>query len=318
MLLAGLALLLAGAAAAANGGFTPVTPESPNAKGINTSYYLILALTGAVFLLVEGALVVFIVRFRSRGRGREVEGPQIRGNTQLELIWTVIPVLILAAIASFVFVKLPGIKNVPSASAAGGRLEVRVEGHQFYWQFVYPNGVIAVDRLRVPLGQVVKLDITSPDVNHSWWIPALGGKLDAIPGRTNRTWFRAEKLGVYRGQSAEFCGIQHAAMTATVEVLPKTDFERWLARQAAAQKAGASALGRETFAGVCAKCHNLRGPSLIGPSLAGSALLNDAKGITELLRNGGIRMPAVGKDWSNAQIRAVIAYLRKAGAPSGG
>ena len=313
-----LGLLLSGAAAATNGGIAPPGPRSPNAAGIRDSYWLILGITGGIFLLVEGLLVLFVVRYRGRGRARDVEGPQIRGNTQLELIWTVIPVLILAAIASFVLYKLPGVKNVPSARAQGGRLEVKVEGHQFYWEFRYPNGVVAVNRLRVPTGRVVHLSVTSPDVAHSWWIPQLGGKIDAIPGRTNHTWFRIRRPGAYKGQCAEFCGIQHAAMLATVEAVPKSDFEQWLSAQATAQAAGTSDLGRATFTGVCATCHGFRGEGFIGPKIAGNPLLNDRRGITTLLRNGRGKMPAVGQTWDDRQLNATLAYLKRRFAPKGG
>jgi heme/copper-type cytochrome/quinol oxidase subunit 2 len=158
----GLLLVLAGAAAAANGGFSPVAPRTPNGERINDAYWYIFGFAAFVFVVVEVALVVFVVRFRSRGRGREVEGPQIRGNTNLELAWTAGPVLILAAIAAFVFYKLPGIKNVPPASAGSTQLRVKVEAHQFYWQFDYPGGAISIDRLVVPQNEVVRLDVVSP------------------------------------------------------------------------------------------------------------------------------------------------------------
>ena len=150
--------------------------------------------------------------------------------------------LILVAIGSFVFYKLPGIEDVPSASAQGGRVDVRVEGYRYYWNFTYPNGVIAVDNMRAPVGQTVKLDVSAPDfdVIHSWWIPALGGKFDAIPGTTNVTWFNANAPGIYRGQCAEFCGIQHANMRASVEAMPREEFDAWLEREADAQAAGTS------------------------------------------------------------------------------
>ncbi|MGB2953010.1 MAG: cytochrome c oxidase subunit II [Gaiellaceae bacterium] len=315
-------LVVAGAALGGNGGTGPPTPESPNAQGISSTYWLILGITGGIFLLVESMLLLFVVRFRARGRPREADGPQIHGATRLELIWTVIPVLILAAIASFVLYKLPGIKNVPSAKAQGGRLEIRVEGHQFYWQFRYPNGVVAINRMRVPAGENIRLTVVSADVAHSWWIPRLGGKLDAIPGRTNHTWFRARRPGVYTGQCAEFCGIQHAAMLATVDALPKGEFASWLAGAATAQAAGASDLGQQTFTGVCAPCHGDRGQGFIGPKLAGNPLFNDRAGITALLRNGRFTsasrfMPAVGKTWDNRQLVAAIEYLRRRFAPKG-
>src|SRR4029077_18361193 len=143
----------------------------------------------------------------SRGRNRSQEGAQIHGASRLELSFTIVPVLILAGITAFVFVKLPTIKDVPEATAGSKPIEIRVEGHQYYWQFVYPDGQIAIKTMVVPVGQVVTLDVVSPDVIHSWWAPALGGKIDAIPGRTNHTWFKAEKLGKYEARWAGFCGL---------------------------------------------------------------------------------------------------------------
>ena len=183
------ALALSGAAFAGEPGFTPVEPASPNAERINQSYLWIAIFTGVIFVIVQGTLVWFIVRYRADRRPRDMDGAQVHGNTNLELAWTVAPVLILVAIGSFIFYKLPGIEDVPAAD----RVEVTVEGHQYYWNFIYPNGVIAVDRLRAPVGQTTRLEVTAPDygVIHSWWIPALGGKFDAIPGRVNETWFSA-------------------------------------------------------------------------------------------------------------------------------
>jgi len=316
--LAGIALIAAGGAAAAKGGFSPVAPRSPNASRIETTYWLIFGFTAAIFLLVEISLVVFILRYRSRGRPREVEGPQIRGHTRIELVWTAVPALILAAIAAFTFYELPGIKNVSSAGAAN-TLDIGVQGRQFYWQFTYPNGVIAVDHMRVPAGRVVKLDVTAPkfDVIHSWWIPALGGKLDAIPGNTNHTWFGPSPVGTYKGRCAEFCGLLHADMSADVQVLPAAQFDSWLADEARAQTEGTSDLGRRTFEGVCAKCHGFQGQGGIGPALAGSPLLTDKKGLTTLLENGGTQMPAVGRDWSARQTDALFAYLGRTIAKGG-
>jgi cytochrome c oxidase subunit II len=314
MLPAVAALAAAAPALAGNGGFAPVPPESPNAQGIQTTYWVILAFTGFIFVLVEGSLIYFVFRYRRRGRPIEAEGPQVRGHDRLEIAWTVAPVLILAAIGSFVFYKLPGIQDVPSATAAGGeRLEIRVEGRQFYWNFRYPNGVIAVDRLRVPVNRVVRLEVTAPthDVIHSWWVPALGGKFDTIPGKVNETWFQAEEPGLYRGQCAELCGVQHAAMLNAVEVLPESEFDRWLEEQAGEQDnpQRETALGRATYRGVCAKCHGFEREGLIGPPLTEAAVAN-TDAIEQLLREGRGQMPAVGRGWDDAQVEALIAYLQ--------
>jgi len=307
-----LALAVAGAAEADNGGFTPVAPHSPNAHRINTTYYFILGFTGFVFVLVEALLIVFVVRFRSRGRGRDVEGAQIHGNTSIELAWTVAPVVILALIAGFVLYEIPGIKNVPSASA-GDSLRVKVEAHQFSWQFDYPEGEVSINKLVVPANAVVRLDVVSPDVAHSWWIPALGGKIDAIPGRTNHTWFKTGRLGTYAGQCAEFCGLQHAMMRSTVQVVNTGAYRSFLT----AHRPGSRKVGDEVIDGACATCHGDKGQGLVGPKIAGSPLIDDRVGLTTLLRDGREPtrtidgMPAVGKTWSNAELNAVIAALKQ-------
>src|SRR5438874_4812103 len=191
-----LGLVLAHVALAGDpAGLSPRGPDSPQATRIEDIYWLLIAITGAIFILVEGALIVFVVRFRNRGRSRDLEGPQIHGATRLELIWTAIPVVILAALVTFVLVKLPGINHVDSAQARGKPLEVTVEGRQFYWNFVYPNGVIQVQNLRIPAHRPITLRIVSDDVDHSWWIPPLQGKLDAIPGHTNYQHFLADRQG---------------------------------------------------------------------------------------------------------------------------
>ena len=307
----GALLVFAAPALAGNGGLAPVEPASENAQGIRDAYWLILIITGAVFVIVETTLVVFLVRYRRRRRARDAEGPQIRGNTNLEIAWTVVPVLLLAAVVAFIFTKLPVIEDAPAASAADS-LTIRVEGHQYYWLFRYPDGQIALDNMVVPVGKVVTLDVTAPDVIHSWWIPALGGKIDAIPGRTNHTWFRAERAGTWSGRCAELCGAQHALMTASVTAVSAAAFGEFLATHAASSKA----VGKETFEGVCAKCHGLKGQGTEeGPAIAGRAF---DRVTASLIMNGGTRMPAVGSDWSNEQIEATIAYLNKAiGAQSG-
>ena len=314
------ALLFSSTANAGNGGFAPVDPVSPNAERTEDAYYLIAAFAIFVFLLVTVPLVIFIVRFRSRGRARTVEGPQIRGNTSLELAWTAVPVVILAIVAGFVFYKLPGITSLASAEGAT-ELEIGVEGRQFYWQYTYENGVIAIDRLRVPVDRVVRLEITAPehDVVHSYWIPAIGGKFDAIPGETTELEFKAEKEGVYPGQCTEFCGLQHGVMTASLEVVPAAEFDRWLQGEAQAQETGESELGQATFAGACAKCHGMQGEGLIGPALAGNPIVEQRDAIEEVVRNGRGEMPAVGRGWSDRQLDALFGYMRRElGGESGG
>lgn len=318
---AGLVLLGAAAVPAAlgdNGGFTPVAPASPNAEGIRDSYVFVSVFVLAIFVLVESLLIAFIVKYRRRKRGRFEDGAPIHGATRLEMLWTVIPVVILFLIGAFVFIELPGIKNIPSASA-NGRLEITVTGRQYYWQYEYPNGVIAIDTMRAPAGVPVRLEVTAPDTDviHSWWIPALGGKIDAIPGTVNETWFEVEDPGTYTGQCAELCGLEHANMLASVQVLPEAEFAAWLEQRHTEQAAGSGELGGEEWQGVCAKCHGLAGEGGIGPKIAGSIVLADPAAVENLVRNGRRTMPAVGSGWTSEQVDALASYLKE-NPPSGG
>jgi cytochrome c oxidase subunit 2 len=296
-------LATAGAAAAANGGFTPQFAHSPNAHRINTAYWVILVFTSVIFVAVEGALVLFIWKYRRRDRPRTADGSQVHGNTRLEVIWTVIPVVILAVIGVVVFYELPGIKNAP---AAANPVRITVEGHQYYWQFDYANGARSINDLYVPANEVVLLTVKSYDVVHSWWIPQLGGKIQAIPGKTNHIWFKADRVGTYYGQCAEFCGLYHEAMRARVIATSAADFRTYTSKTAA------SALGRAEFQGSCAVCHGMQGQGGYGPALASDPLLTQAASLANIVRNGGVKMPAVGDSWTNAQMTALIQYAKSA------
>jgi cytochrome c oxidase subunit II len=290
-------------------GLTPVDPDSPNTERIEDLYWFISFWAALVLLSVAVPLAIFVLRYRSRGRSRAVEGPQVHGSTRLEIAWTVVPVVILLIVTVFTFYKLPGITL--DAEAGEDVTRIRVEGRQFYWQYRYPNGVIAIDTLRVPADRLVELEITAPenDVIHSYWIPDLLAKFDAIPGRTIETAFRGEP-GTYRGQCAEFCGIQHAEMLATIEAIPADEFDAWLSEEARRQETGGSDLGEQIFSGACAKCHGDQGQGLIGPGLSASTVSN-AAAVEEIVRNGRGKMPIVGEEWDDRQMKALTDYLRE-------
>jgi cytochrome c oxidase subunit 2 len=234
-----------------------ISPEhaggSRNADGIHTLYTIALVIGALIFVLVEGVLVTSLIRFRRR-RGGPAPA-QIRGNTPLEVGWTLGAATIVVVLAALTFAYLGDIKN-PEASATnvargdagihlaslhqsavpGGKgLQIRVNGQQYLWRFDYPgkDQVFSYHDMYVPVGTTVTLRITSSDVVHSWWIPKLGGKADAVPGHTNDTWFRINKAGTYEGQCAELCGDGHADMRARVIALPPDQFKTWMARQAA-------------------------------------------------------------------------------------
>jgi cytochrome c oxidase subunit 2 len=243
-----LAVALLAPAAVWADALTPESGGSPNADAIDSLYKLVLYVACAVFVAVEGTLVYSLVRFKA-GRGRVAA--QIHGNTRLEIGWTVGAVLILVVLTVITFVKVGTIVNPapagsvsasvgPNASvmAAVGQpppgtraLRIEVSGQQYIWRFRYPSGVFAYEELVVPADTTVLLNIVSQDVAHSWWIPKLGGKADAIPGYTNHTWFRISKPGVFRGQCAELCGRNHGDMTAHVRAVSPARFRVWLAAQ---------------------------------------------------------------------------------------
>jgi cytochrome c oxidase subunit II len=233
---------------------------SPNADDIAQLYLLILVMAAVVFVAVEGLLIWFMVKFKAR-RGRVAA--QIHGNTRLEIGWTIGAAVILVFITAVTFIKLPGIKdpavsdidaqgNPVAANALfastdqqpppkGKVLRIVVDGQQYVWRYQYPaqgdKTVFAYEEMVVPVGMTVLLTITADDVVHSWWIPELGGKMDAVPGYTNKSWFKATKPGVFKGQCAELCGRNHANMTAQVRAVPFDEYQQWFDQQAADIKA---------------------------------------------------------------------------------
>jgi cytochrome c oxidase subunit 2 len=237
--------------------FTPQSGGSPNANEIDSLYKVVLYVALVVFLLVEGGLAYALIKFRAR---KGAVPAQIRGNTRLEVGWTVAAAVILVGLAVLTFAKLGNIQDPPNSgpggvvASGGGRLvasaerrlppngkslNIKVIGRQYIWQFVYPGASepdglgapYSYEEMVVPTNTTVTLDIQSSDVVHSWWVPALGGKFQAVPGYHSYTWLKALKPGVYRGQCALICGRGHARMIATVRAVTPPQFEAWLANQ---------------------------------------------------------------------------------------
>ena len=236
------------------GFITPESGGSPNADQIDSLYKIILYIAAVVFVGVEGALVYSVFKFRAK---RNPVAAQIHGNTRLEIGWTVGAALILVVLTVVTFVKLPSILNPPNSTATGSflsasvnepappngkKLTICVQGRQYIWRYTYGNGCLdnafasklpySYQQMVVPAQTTVILDIQSTDVIHSWWIPKLGGKVDAVPGYTTYTWFKAPSAGVtYRGQCAQLCGRQHAYMTAQVKVVSPAAYTAWASTQ---------------------------------------------------------------------------------------
>jgi cytochrome c oxidase subunit 2 len=265
-----LALLAAVAAIAALLTLAPsaladvFTPESgggsKNAEDIDSLYKIVLYVSIPIFLLVEGVLLYSLIKFRQRRGGPEPV--QIRGNSGLELGWTVGAAVILVTVATVTFLYLGGIKNPPASGPDGlaqgvqvasidqpeppaGKskpLTIQVNGQQYVWRYQYPGGAFSYYEMIVPTNTTVVTKITSSDVDHSWWIPKLGGKMDAVPGHTNETWFKVTKAGVYRGQCAELCGQGHADMRARVRAVSPQQYTSFIQRKQREIKAAQTGL----------------------------------------------------------------------------
>jgi cytochrome c oxidase subunit 2 len=238
--------------------FTPQSGGSPNANHIDSLYRITLYVALVIFVAVEGGLLYALIKFRAR---KGAVAAQIRGNTRLEIGWTIGAAVILTALAVLTFAKLSSIQNPTNSGPEGAALandggvvyasskrklppngkalNIQVIGRQYIWQFVYPGASepdglgapYSYEEMVVPTNTTVSLDIVSSDVVHSWWVPALGGKFQAVPGYHNYTWFKVTKAGIYRGQCALLCGRGHARMIATVKAVPPAQFEAWLSSQ---------------------------------------------------------------------------------------
>ena len=232
---------------------TPKSGGSPNADAIHSLYKIVLYIAAVVFVVVEGALVYSVFKFRAK---KGAVAAQIHGNTRLEIGWTVGAALILVVLTVITFIKLPSILNPPNTSADGyltasltqptppnGKtLTICVQGRQYIWRYTYGNNCnngafdfklpYSYTEMVVPANTTIDLTIQSTDVIHSWWVPSLGGKVDAVPGYTTYTWFKAPHAGsVYRGQCAQLCGRQHYAMIAFVKVVTPQQYSAWLESQ---------------------------------------------------------------------------------------
>lgn len=206
---------------------TTLDPHSEFGRAIDYLWRELLTLGTIVFVLVETALIVTLVKWRRReGRG---EPKQVHGNTTLEITWTLIPAVVLASIA------VPTVRTIfkTEAKAVPNALQVEVVGHQWWWEFRYPQlGITTANELYLPVGKTVNFALTSKDVIHSFWIPELAGKRDVITNHTNYLWFTPESTYAWNGFCAEYCGSSHANMHFRVFTVTQPEFDAWAAHQA--------------------------------------------------------------------------------------
>ena len=239
-----------------------LNPAGPEARQIDDLWWLVFWIATAIFVVVETALIYIVVRFRRR-KGEDRPVKQVHGSTKLEIIWTIVPAVLLAAIAIPTVATLLDLRSEPEPSE--NALQIEVTGHQWWWEFSYPEyGFTTANELHIPAGRQVYLTMSSADVIHSFWVPQLAGKRDLVPGRETNLKIEADEPGLYLGQCAEFCGLAHADMRFRVFASTDAEFETWaLAQQqpASLPTEGAAAAGWETFSVVCASCHTIGGTS---------------------------------------------------------
>ena len=290
----------------------------------------VLEITGAIFLVVGGLLAYAVVRFRDRGdKDDDREPAQIYGSTQIELAWTVIPILIIVVLFLTSARMIFAIQDATKPLAA---LDVTVVGHQFWWEYRYPKlGIVAANELHVPLSNTSHptptfLKLLSADADHSFWVPQLAGKTDLIPNHPNDMWIDPLQPGLYVGQCAQFCGVQHANMLLRVYVDTPEQFAAWVANQA---KPGVQdstvADGRRVFeTQACMNCHTIRGTAATGrfgpdlthlmsrDTLASGVVPNTTENLRQWIKSPdsfkpGSLMPAM--QLNDGQLDEITAYL---------
>ncbi len=242
-------------------------PHGPAARMIHDLSWLVLGICAGLFLVVEGMIFYGVLFYRRKKNDQSKDEPrQVYGSNPVEIAWTIIPLLIVFVLA---LTTVRTIRSIELTEAPAGALKVVAIGHQWWWEYRYlddsvPGGeVVVANELHVPINRPVWLRLESADVIHSWWVPALAGKMDVIPNHTNHTWFTAETEGLYLGQCAEYCGNQHAGMLLRVIASKPADFDAWLQTQVAPTvNDTAVAIGRDIFQEyACSNCHTVKGVS---------------------------------------------------------
>jgi cytochrome c oxidase subunit II len=312
-----------------------LSPVGKTAKDADSLWNLVFGIAVVIFFLVEGVLVYALVKFRQR-QGREPA--QFHGNTKLEVTLTIIPALILAGIGVPTVKTIFDVARHPTGSNV---LNITVTAHQFWWQFEYPQQhIVTANELHMPTGTPVWVSLKGADVIHSFWVPALSGTQDVVPGHVNHVMFETDKPGVYLGQCKEFCGLSHANMRVRVFVQSPAAYQTWVAQQQ--QPAVSSSLSADAAAGeklflhgasggafpggpACSGCHAVLGTSaqgVVGPNLthfgsrtrlAGETYVNNTSNLSNWLADPsamkpGVDMPKLGL--SSTQIRELVAYLQ--------
>jgi cytochrome c oxidase subunit II len=333
LLLLGL-LFAAGLCTASPPGDNPIPnifePHSTPADSIFHLSLFVLIITGLIFLVVFILLVYAIVKFRAKAGDSPHEPPQVYGSTQIELAWTVIPILIVVVLFLATTRVIHAIQDAPKPANV---VEVIAIGHQFWWEYQYPAlGIVTANELHIPVSDPANptptyLRLLSADTDHSFWVPQLAGKTDLIPNRVNTMWMDPHRTGIFLGQCAQYCGTQHAKMLLQVAVDSPEDFQRWAnAQKQPAKQDDSVSAGRKVFeTTACINCHGVSGTAAtgrFGPDLThmmsrGTIAAGAAQNTPEKLRlwiqnpdaiKPGSRMPAM--KLSDTDLDALVQYLQ--------
>lgn len=319
-------------AASANDPVSPTNIFAPDSTPAHSIYRLSifeLEILGAIFVVVFSLLAYAVVKFRERKHQDDSEPPQIYGSNQMELAWTVLPVLIVVVL----FLSTAQvIHRVQDARAPDGTIEVTAVAHQFWWEYRYPQyGLVAANELHVPVSDPghptpTYIHLLSADVDHSFWVPRLNGKTDLIPNHPNNTWIDPHETGLFLGQCAQYCGTQHAKMLLRVYVDSRDDFDRWVhqQQQPAASDPSVAAASALFISKACFACHTIRGTiaaGVVGPDLthlmsrdtiASGTVPNTPENLRKWIRNPdmfkpGSKMPP--QDLTDQELDQIVAYL---------
>src|SRR5262245_19188612 len=317
---------------AAGGGNVPsiFSPASGHAKALVDLSTFVLAVTGTIFAVVYGLLTSELLRSRAPPANDRREPPQVYGSSQIELAWTIIPVLIVLVLFLVTARVIHAVQDAPRPASA---LDVTVVGHQFWWEFRYPAlGIVTANELHVPVSDPAHprptyLTLLSADTDHSFWVPELGGKTDLIPNRVNSMWIDPQETGLFLGQCAQYCGTQHGKMLLRVVVDSADDFDVWTrAQQQPAIRDEQAAAGRHVFeTTACINCHAIGdtvatgryGPDLphrmSRDTIASGAAENTRQNLRRWIENPdsikpGSLMPAM--KLGDGDMEALVAYMQ--------
>jgi len=299
-------------------------PHSTNAESLYHLSHFVLAITGVIFAVVFSLLAYVMVKFRNRPTDVGREPTPVYGSTQIELAWTVIPIVIVVVLF---LATARVIHAIQDSGRPANALEVTAIGHQFWWEFRYPKlGVVTANELHIPVSTPTYLKLLSADTDHSFWVPQLGGKTDLIPNRINEMWIAPQQTGIFLGQCAQYCGTQHAKMLLRVSVESPEDFDKWVrAQKQPAIQDETEAAGRHIFESTsCVNCHAVAGTNAtgrFGPDLThfmsrATIAAGGAENIKENLRlwiqnpdaiKPGSLMPAM--KLSDVDLDALVRYL---------